>query len=217
MKQITLNQLSLLNFKGIQSLTIDFSNETFISGDNGTGKTTIHDAFLWLLFGKDSEGRADFPIKTLDSDNNPIHRLSHEVEGKLIVGEQPITLKKSYSEKWTRRRGSGEEEFSEHKTICFINDVAVSLSEYNQKINTICPEADFKLLTNLFAFPSLSWQDQRKVLIAMAGEIDPQVICVGNNDYLDLIERFRPHGLELYRKMVAARKARSREELENGQ
>lgn len=213
MKQITLNQLSLLNFKGIQSLTIDFTNETFISGDNATGKTTIFDAFTWLLFGKNSEGKTDFNVKTLDKDNNPIHRLSHEVVGVLTISGDRLVLKKSLAEKWTRRRGSGEEEFSGHETTCYIDDVPVSLSEYAAKVSSICTEAEFKMLTNPFAFPALNWQDQRKVLIAMAGKTDPRVICAGNNEYLDLLDRMKEYQQDAYKKLIAARKAKCKEEL----
>lgn len=51
---IKLKKLILENFKGIKQLKIDFSNVTNIFGDNGVGKTTIFDAFTWLMFGKDS-------------------------------------------------------------------------------------------------------------------------------------------------------------------
>ena len=60
MQKIVLKSLSLTNFKGARSQEIVFSEQgTVISGENGTGKTTIFDAFLWLLFGKDSSGRSD--------------------------------------------------------------------------------------------------------------------------------------------------------------
>ena len=60
MRTIKLKSLSLFNFKGIRNLTLDFTNaETWIYGENGTGKTTVCDAFSWLLFGKDSKGKSD--------------------------------------------------------------------------------------------------------------------------------------------------------------
>mgnify|MGYP003295534622 CR=1 FL=1 len=42
MKQIILQSLSLINFKGIRSLDIQFDPaQTYICGENGTGKTTL--------------------------------------------------------------------------------------------------------------------------------------------------------------------------------
>jgi predicted ATP-binding protein involved in virulence len=68
MTNIEIQQISMTNFKGIRNLTIDFEPQeyiTFIKGQNGTGKSTIVDAFHWLLFGKDANGTPDtkFHIK----------------------------------------------------------------------------------------------------------------------------------------------------------
>jgi predicted ATP-dependent endonuclease of OLD family len=59
-KEIILKSLILKNFKGIKSLSVNFNRITNISGDNATGKTTIFDAFTWLLFDKDSQDRSNF-------------------------------------------------------------------------------------------------------------------------------------------------------------
>lgn len=47
--QIKIKTLKLENFKGIKDLTIDFKDITNIYGDNAVGKTTIFDAYSWLL------------------------------------------------------------------------------------------------------------------------------------------------------------------------
>ena len=59
--QILLKKMSLVNFKGIRNAEFGFNPTiNIISGDNATGKTTIVNAFLWCLFGKDIEDRKDF-------------------------------------------------------------------------------------------------------------------------------------------------------------
>ena len=66
MKKITLKSITLENFKGIKKKEVKFNeNITKISGTNGTGKTTIFDAFTWCFSGKDSHGKTDFEIKTI--------------------------------------------------------------------------------------------------------------------------------------------------------
>ena len=103
MKEVFLKKLILKNFKKIQDLTVEFTDKnTFICGGNGTGKTTLQDAFLWLLFGKDSTNRADtnFNIKTLGEDGKPILHLVHSVTGVLSINGRDVELQRNYVEKW---------------------------------------------------------------------------------------------------------------------
>ena len=75
-KPLKLISLLIQNFKGIEEFTFGPNGESLsVYGNNGTGKTTLPDAFCWLLFGKDSDGKAAFELKPLDADNNPIHNL----------------------------------------------------------------------------------------------------------------------------------------------
>src|SRR5690625_4005302 len=115
MKKIKLLNLKLVNFKGIKEFGIDLNgNDVKIFGENGTGKTTLFDAFVWLLFNKDSANNSTnrMGIKTVDSQGNVIHRLDHEVEATLQVDDDKLTLKKVYKEQWTKQRGSVTESFS---------------------------------------------------------------------------------------------------------
>jgi DNA repair exonuclease SbcCD ATPase subunit len=107
--RVIIKSISLLNFKGVRDFTADFNADiTEFRGENGTGKTTLNDAFSWLLYGKDSMGRSDFQIKTLDSDNNVIEKLPHEVSAVLDVDGTEISLRKSFKEIWKKPRGKAE-------------------------------------------------------------------------------------------------------------
>jgi DNA repair exonuclease SbcCD ATPase subunit len=172
MKQISIKSMLLANFKGIQNLNIDFSSQTQILGANGTGKTTIFDAFTWLLFGKDSTDRKDFNIKnTVETDLN---RKEHEVTAIVLVDGVEVILKRVYKEKWQKTRGSEEQEFKGNETEFYYNEVPCSQTEYNAKINSILPETVFKMLTSPTFFNSDStswtWKNRREILTKMAGE-----------------------------------------------
>ena len=187
MKTIRITHLALLNFKGIRSLEVDFDEkETNIYGANATGKTTIFDAVCWVLFGKDSQGRKDFNIKTLDSDGKPIERLPHSVSLTLDVEGEEIRLRKDYAELWTKKRGSVEEVFTGHEVKCFYNDVPLSVKEYTVKIEEICDEQVFKLITNPFFFTSLKKDAQRAMLMDLADDITDEDIINGNPDFAEL-------------------------------
>ena len=171
MKNVKLMELSLLNFKGIRKIRVRFGDETYVYGRNATGKTTLMDAFLWLCFRKDSQGRTDHEIKTLDSNNQPYRKLEHEVTGMFEVDGEKIELKRVYREKWVKKRGSAKEEFTGHEVEHFWNGVPLSETEYKAKIAELFDENVFRLVTNTSYFNSLKWQDRREVLVQIAGEV----------------------------------------------
>lgn len=208
MKQIILRQITLINFKGIKNLTIDFDEkETSIYGRNGSGKTTIFDALTWLLFGKDSQDRKVFDIKTLDSNGNPIPKIPHEVSARLIVGNMPITLTRRYKEKWVKKRGQSEEEFTGHEEERLFNDVPCNLKEWNAKIADICTEEVFKFITSPSYFSQQKTEAQRAMLIRMAGGISDAEIASGNPDFMELVGNLTGKTLEEYKKEIASKKA----------
>lgn len=179
--KLYLNKIEIKNFKGIKNLEVSFKSTTNIHGANGTGKTSIYDAFLWLLFGKDSAERKDFEIKPLDENGEPIYKLTTEVEASFYVNDEVLILRKTYAEKWTRKRGSSTEEFTGHVTECFVNEVPCAVSEYNKRISEICSEDVFKMLTNTKTFVNLKKEVKRQKLFSLVGEQIP-MSC----DYTDV-------------------------------
>lgn len=209
MKEIRLKQLSLLNFKGVASLTIDFvGQETSIGGANGTGKTTIFDAFTWLLFGKDSQDRKEFDIKTFDANGKCIHKLPHEVSAVLDVDGDEIKLRKVYAEKWVKRSGELEEVLTGNTVECYYNDVPIKISEYTARIADICPEQTFKLITNPQYFTSQKPDTQRAMLFNLAGEITNQEIVANNpdQDFEEVLKLLTGKTANDLKKEIAAKK-----------
>lgn len=169
MKNVKITRVRLANFKGIKKLDFAFGQETNISGDNGIGKTSLFDAVLWLLFGRDSEGKTDFAIKSLDKYGKPIHQLEHEVEVYFDVNGEALVLRKVYREKWTKKRNTNIPELTSHENLYFWNEVPQKESEFKVAVAQIMDEKLFKLLTNpLYFNTQLKWEERRKVLLEMA-------------------------------------------------
>jgi len=211
-----LQRLQLTNFKGCHSFTLELDgNDMSIFGDNGTFKTTLFDAFSWLLFDKDSANRKDFEIKTLGPDGEPIHGLEHEVEGVLEIGGRQLSLKKVYSENWTKKRGSLEREFTGHTTNYFLDGVPTKKNEYEATIASIVDEDAFKLLTNPRHFNEvLHWQDRRKILLEVCGDLSDAEVIASDSKLAKLPEILNGRKLEDHRKVIAARRTTINKDIE---
>lgn len=217
---IKLRELILINFKGIKHMVIHPNDDiTNIMGDNGTGKTTIADGNNWLLFGKDTEDRKDFNIKTLDANNNPIHYLDHEVHGVYDVDSRTIRLRKVLKEKWTKKKGTEVAEFTGHETSFYYNDVPMTATQYQKEIDGIINEWLFKLITNPSYFNNMKWQDRRMELEKMAGTLSDQdiinTLITPEYDYVALMDALKEKKtVEGYKKQLGEQKKRMKEDLE---
>ena len=185
---ITISRIELTNFKCFRHKELTFDSDvTTIRGRNGVGKTTIADAILWTLFGKNAAGQATFDLKTHGADGKPIPNLDHSVEMSLTVpGGSPagkeITLKRTLKETWVKKRGSEEQVFKNNTTEYFVNGEAFTAKDYEKYISSLIPEETFRSITNPNYFPSLKWQVQRDLLTKMAGEITEEDFAKEGDD-----------------------------------
>ena len=208
-------KLNLQNFKGIRNSEFDFGGiDATIYGDNATGKTTVFDSLCWLLFGKDSLDRADFEIKTLEN-GEPIHKVNHEVEAEFLNDDgNSFTLKRVYREKYSSPRG-GETRLTGHTTDYFINEVPVKEKEYKQYINDVIAEDVFKLITNpLYFNEQYSWQNRRKLLLEISGDIKDDEVINSRSELTRLAELLNGRTVDEQRKIVAAKKTAINKELD---
>ena len=185
--QIKIKTLKLENFKGIKNLTIDFKDTTNIYGDNAVGKTTIFDAYSWLLWDKDSLNRKDFAIKPYDKSGDEVHNLESIVEGDFSFDGTDLNLKKIYKEVWTKKRGSTQAEFTGHTTDYYINAVPVKKKEYNERIESVLSEDNFNLLSNPLYFNQfLVKTERREILLSLIEDVKPEDIIAKNKGLEDL-------------------------------
>lgn len=209
-----LTKLELLNFKGLKSFAININGDVVIRGDNATGKTTVFDSVCWLLFGKDSLDRADFEIKTLEA-GEPIHKVNHEVTGTFTLDEGgTVELKRVYREKYSSPRG-GEVTLTGHTTDYFVDGVPKKEKEYKEMVSSLVDENIFKLITNpLYFNETYSWQNRRKLLLEMCGDISDEDVIASHDDLKALADILSGHSVDDHRKVVASKKATINKELD---
>lgn len=182
MKIIKLKSIHIQNFKGCVNKLISFGELTKIYGANATGKTTIFDAFTWLLFGKDSLGSSKFDIRPLDKDGKMIDNLDISVESVISVDGEEYTLKKVQKQKWVKKRGTNSVEFQGNVNEFEINGYPKSEKDFKAFISGLIDEKIFNLITNLVAFTSLPWKEQREILMRFVGESSDVEIAEANGE-----------------------------------
>ena len=214
---IRINKLLLQNFKGIKNYEIVAGGDNLtIYGDNATGKTTVFDAFMWLLFNKDSLGRSDFGIKTQDENGNVIHNLEHSVECEMLIDDTVLTLKKVFTEKWTKKRGSAETEFSGHETKYFVNEVPTLKKDYEAKITGIIDEELFKIITNpLYFNEHLKWQDRRAILLNLCNNLSDDEILAQSEEFKALRDELKGRTVAEYKKIIQSKQTAINDELKS--
>lgn len=209
MRTIRIKSISLRNFRGVQQFELhDVPNVLNIYGRNGSGKTSIYDAWLWLLFGKDHLGRTDHELKPKGTS-----RVNVEVDATLLVDEKPITLKRVYREEWVKPRTEKVEVFKGNTTDYSINDVGVKKSEYDSVVAKICSESVFKTITNPHYFTSLDKEQQRTILFSLIPEITDEQIGQKDARFAELLKNVTGVSFENFKKELASRRNKITEQL----
>ncbi len=222
-KTTIITKLGIHNFKGVQNQLVEFNENrpTIISGRNGTGKTTIADAYTWLLWATNSEDQqtANFGIKPNDENGNVRLDLNPEVEGwfKTIDNETgeltEIRLKRRWTSVWRTKSGEVEAELVRNKGEYFIDDVPVKEAEFKAAVESIIPPEIFKCITNPYYFPRLRWQDKREILLKMAGDVALEDVARRAPEFEALLAEISGKTLDDYIKRHAAQITRINTEL----
>ena len=209
MTRIQIDRLRLENFKCHRNLELDFGGQNVaIYGDNAAGKTSVYDALTWLLFGKDSAGNGEknIEVKPLDAAGAVAdHNAITAVEAALLVAGDPVTLRRTYREVWSTKRGSSVETFDGHTSEYYIDGVPCKKNAFDNRIRGIVPEDTFRLLTSVSHFAQdLHWQKRRAVLFDIAGTLTDREIMDTDSRFSQLSQTLGKMSLDDYRRKLAA-------------
>lgn len=215
--KLIIKSLALLNFKGARDYTLNPKETvTNIHATNGKGKSTICDAWLWLWTGKDSKGRADYEIKTLDENNEAIHHLEHTVKVEMDVDYSKYDVARTYKEKWVKPTGEEERKLDTHTTTFIWDGIPLTLKkDFDQRTSQLFGNTEqFQLLSNPRFFldddnKNYSWQKRRKLLMELAGVTDDAILSQlssTSTDFAKLIEELGKNNLDDFRKKLNAEK-----------
>ena len=184
-----LKSIHMENFKGIKSLDVNFSNKTNIKGQNAAGKTTIFDAFTWLLFNKNSAGEEKFNVRPLDKDGNRIDNVEIKVVAVLDVDGKEVELSKVQKQNWVKKRGTDTVALQGNVNSFEIDGYPKSEADFKAYVSGLAQSEDmFKMLTNPQYFSSLKWKDQRDILMKLVSEISDVELAKTDAKYAPLFD-----------------------------
>lgn len=184
-----IKQIVMQNFKGCkrnEPYVFDGKNVT-VCGSNGSGKTTIFDAFTWLLFGKDSIDNAKFEIRPLNENGEQIHNVEISVLAELEIDGKNVELKKVQKENYVTKRGSQHPILQGNKNDYFIDDYPRSEKDYKEYINGIVSDDLFKMLTNPTYFPNMPWKEQRATIMKFASDVSDVELATEDSRFAELL------------------------------
>lgn len=212
-------KLELNNFKAIKEFTFEPNGEDkSIFGKNGVGKTTLVDAYFWVLVGKSStDKKIDDDIKLKDNTGNPQldNGIEHKVAATLELDNGiQVTLSKIYQEKWTKNHGKPVAEFDGHTTTYLIDDVARSQKDYNAYIEQHIGSIEvLKMLSSATYFCNMPWKKQRELLLEVCGDITDMDVINSDERLKDLPSMLEGKNVNDFITLITQRKTKLNSQL----
>ncbi len=172
--------LLINNFKGIKEFSCLMDGENFcIYGPNASGKSSVYDAYCWLMYGRDSKGNAEFAIKPRDEEGNVIHSLETSVFIEFFDpdSDRYFSLEKKYKEKWTKLRGTKTPTLTGHTTVYLKDNIAIKKAEFEKFIQkNFGPKTIIQQLSDISYFlDGMHWSDRKDVLLQM-NDVDVEAV-----------------------------------------
>ena len=167
-----LKKLILDSFKGVTHGEYDFSDITTFCGKNGTGKTTLADAWFWLFTDKDYDLQSNPEIHPdFMEESEPSVTAVLDIDGK------EVTLRKYQSDMRTKK----QKEQNAPVRIANkyeVNDVPKTQKDFMRDVEDKGIDIDkFMLLTHTEVFTSQKSADCRKILFGMIEDVTDKTVA----------------------------------------
>lgn len=186
---LKLKNVNYKDFKGITHFEFELDERNaVVSGQNGTGKTTLLDGWLWLLLGKDSRGSKLNP-KPLDELNQEKLGLEPMIEATVIIDGKEVKLKRVQEEKWTTPKGQLEKVRGSDTTKYYIDDVPVKEKDFKAFIEKYFNDELLQILSDSTYFMSMNWKKRREYLMKLSTLTDDEIIeKIGGKTLIELLD-----------------------------
>lgn len=170
MNKTVLRNISITNFKGIASAEFSFDdNLTTISAENGAGKTTIKNAFEWLLC---QNVQDVLPMLN----NKEIPNLTTSVSATFNINDYDYIFQRESKGKYVLNKETGKMNKTTNESTYKIDGMEYKEKDYKEKLTNLLGSGVFEnlqILTDKEYFNTdttkFKWTDRRKILFEMCG------------------------------------------------
>lgn len=205
MKRIKLLGIFVENFMCYAQEDFNFYDLTKIMAENGKGKSSIFNAYMWCLFNCDVDLR-DNPVVRREVDGVSVDDVDTSVKLILDVDGTAISMKKVQRRTYSKDGSSYKDDNS-----YFVNDVPKTLKDFNEYLE-IDMDA-FKMCSNINAFIGKKPADMRDYLFSLVSDVSDSDIASQNAELNALVPLLEKYSAEELSAMNKATKTRITKEL----
>lgn len=197
--KIKLKAMLLENYKKFQStVKFDFGDITKISGKNKEGKSTIMNAYMEILTGKEVDGTQPDGIRPHGEDGKDLNRADVIREVTLDIDGKETTIRKITKQKWRKPHGQTEEVLDGNTVSYEIDGFPYAPKKFEEYMKELEDPEILLMCSNPNPFLSIlkkSTADARKVLEKLSG-FSLEEFLASNPQYVEVQEITKGHSVE---------------------
>lgn len=197
--QIKIKSITLENYKKFQeSVTFRFYDKTKISGKNQEGKSTILNAYMEILTGKEVAGTKPDGIRPHGSDGENLNRADIIREVILDIDGKETTIRKITKQKWRRPHGQTEEVLDGNTVSYEIDGFSYAPKKFEEYMKGLADPEILLMCSNPNPFLSIlkkSTADARKLLEKLSG-FSLDEFLNSNPQYSNVSDLTKGHSVE---------------------
>ena len=172
MKKIEIKEIRLENYKKFNEAKFDFFDRTMISGRNKEGKSTLENAYMEILTGKEVDGTQPDGIRPHDEYGEDLNRSDVVREVVLDIDGKETTIRKITKQKWRKPHGQTEEVLDGNTISYEIDGFSYAPKKFEGYMKELADPEILLMCSNPNPFLSIlrkSTADARKLLEKLSG------------------------------------------------
>lgn len=197
--KVELKSLFLENYKKFEyPVTFDFHKRVKVSGRNKEGKSTILNAYMEILTGKEVDGTQPDGIRPCGTDGKDLNRSNVIREVVLDIDGKETTIRKITKQKWRKPHGQTEEVLDGNTVSYEIDGFSYAPKKFEEYMKGISDPEILLTCSNPNPFLSIlkkSTADARKLLEKLSG-FSLEEFLASNPQYAAVSDLTKGHSVE---------------------